>query len=219
MTVELILFDPLGLSHYPFYILFSTIFSTRRVFSIPVACIFAHTFSGQSGVTDGLLEFLDVYWDAYSSFMAKNGGKIHDGNNLLDRSYRNAMAWLGWKLFAISVHDWFIPFMPIEKDDIPAFKDSLAYVGIKLMNCGFCGNESNLSVDGLHSLLKQTILEEVSAIKSIKGDGAVRRRRSSVLRASHRRVSNSFQKMGRLSVTKSIIDVAELNLSDTYAIY
>ena len=100
--------------------------------------------------------------------MVKNGGKIHDGKNLLDRSYRNAMAWLGWKLFAISVHDWFIPFMPIEKDDIPAFKDSLAYVGIKLMNCGFCGNESNVSVEGLHSLLKQTILEEVSTIKSIK---------------------------------------------------
>ena len=178
----------------------------RRLYSIPVACILAQTISGNIEVADGIIEWLDLYWKEYCAAMTKQGaGKDKD---FLPKSYRNAMAWLGWKLYAISIFEWFIPFLP--ECDTVVFKESLGVVGITLLKWGFGGYEVGLGVDELHSRLNATISDEVRFIKSTRR-GSAHRRRSSVLRETNRRVSDAFQGMGRTSMKKMI---AEVSLED-----
>lgn len=173
-----------------------------------MACILAHTVSGNVEVADGIIEWLNIYWKEYSAAMTKLGGKDKD---FLSKSYRNAMAWLGWKLYAISIFEWFIPFLP--ECDTVVFKESLGVVGLTLLKWGFGGYEEGLQVDELHSRLNATISDEVLFIKSTRR-GSARRRRSSVLRETNRRVSDAFQGMGRASMKKIIADIAEVGLED-----
>ena len=168
-----------------------------RIYSIPVASILAHAVSGNEDAVQGLREFLSEFWIIYSSAM-KSAGKDED---FLCKSYRNAMAFLGWKLLGIYTFDWFVPFLPVNENDVEAFKDSLCVVSLKLMRWGFAGYEEGLSVAELQSRLHRTIDEELSIIQSQKR--RTRGRRSSVLRETNRRVSDAFIGMG--SMTSSAI--------------
>jgi len=106
------------------------------------------------------------------------------------------MAWLGWKLYAMSIFDWFIPFLPIESGDVGSLKESIGVVGITLLKLGFGEGGEGLTLAELHFRLNTTITDEVSHIKSSRRGRPSRRRRSSVLRESNRRVSDAFQEMG-----------------------
>lgn len=182
-----------------------------RLYSIPVACILAHAISGNHEVSDGIIEWLDLYWQEYSSTMVRLDGK---DDEFLCNSYRNALGWLGWKLFAMSIFEWFIPFLPIEPEDADALKESLGVVGLTLMRLGFGGYENDLTLDELRSRLNTTIASEVSAIKSARRGRPSLRRKSSVLRVTNRRVSDAFVGVSRASL-KLIADMAEAGLKDS----
>lgn len=171
----------------------------RRLYSIPIACILAHSISG-NGVLGEIVEWLDSYWQEYSSAM-KEGGKDDD---FLCKSYHNAMAWLGWKLFAMSIHSWFIAFLP--ECDVGTFKESLGVVGITLMRLGFVGYEEGLATDELQSRFKKTINDEVSVIDSNRCGRPSLRRKSSILRQTNRRVSDAFMGVSRAALTKMAAD-------------
>eukprot|EP00571_Detonula_confervacea_P011454 CAMPEP_0172304114 /NCGR_PEP_ID=MMETSP1058-20130122/5557_1 /TAXON_ID=83371 /ORGANISM="Detonula confervacea, Strain CCMP 353" /LENGTH=471 /DNA_ID=CAMNT_0013015201 /DNA_START=191 /DNA_END=1606 /DNA_ORIENTATION=+ len=171
---------------------------TGRLYSIPVACIIAHALGGHDEVTEGILNFLDVYWKEYSTAMVASG----KDDEYLKTCYRNGIAWLGWKLFAISVFDWFVPFLPIEPSDVDKFKDSVGALGIRLMRYGFISDEAGED----HFSLYQTIHDELACIKSYREpDTRVRNRRSSVLRESNRRVSDAFQSISLTSLLNAAL--------------
>jgi len=227
---------------------------TGRVFSIPVACVVAHAYYGgarnrvvdgggddedcciddeidtDAAIIDNLMTWIDAYWDSYSSSVLSNLGRHNgddDGNTesvVLRSGYRNALAWLGWKLFAIGAMGWFVPFLPVDEEDTDAFKDSLCVLGLKFMHYGFCKDEEHdaLSLGELVSLFRSTIREEVACIKSLSlssssPNEAVRRKRSSSRRSSilrdgknGRRVSDSFQTMDRASLKKAVSEGLDL---------
>ena len=62
-----------------------------RLYSIPVACILAHAISGNHEVSDGIIEWLDLYWQEYSSTMVRLDGK--DDEFLATVTL---MRWRGW---------------------------------------------------------------------------------------------------------------------------
>jgi hypothetical protein len=159
-----------------------------------------------------MIAWLDEYWKEYSEAMAKKGGK---SAAFLCKSYLNAIGWLGWKLAAVAIFDWFIPFLPIQASDVDSFKESLGVVGMTFMRLGFGGDEEGFSTsDELHSLLKTTVTDEVSYIKSLRRGRPSLRRKSSVLRQSNRRVSDAFLGMGRGSLNKMVADLTQLGLDD-----
>jgi len=196
---EMVMSGPLGLD-------------MGRLYSIPVACILAHSISGNSGVSEEIIEWLDSYWNEYSTAMIELG----KDEEFLCKSYQNAMAWLGWKLYAMSVHEWFIGFLP--ECDISTFKESLGVVGITLMCLGFGGHEEGLASDELLSVLvsclmkTKTIADEVSVIESNRRGRPSLRRKSSILRQTNRRVSDAFVGISRASLAKAS---AEITLGDT----
>ena len=195
---EMVMKGPLGLD-------------VGRLYSIPVACILAHSISGNSGVSEGIIEWLDSYWNEYSSAMTELG----KDEEFLCKSYQNAMAWLGWKLYAMSVHEWFIGFLP--ECDIDTFKESLGVVGITLMCLGFGGREEGLADDELLSVLvsclMKTIADEVSVIESNRHGRPSLRRKSSILRQKNRRVSDAFIGINRTSLAE--VAAHSITLGDT----
>ena len=158
-----------------------------------------------------MVAWLNLYWQEYSGAMASKGGK---NANFLCKSYRNAMAWLGWKLYAISIFEWFIPFLPIDSGDIGSLKESIGVVGITLLKLGFGEGGEGLTVDELKSRFNTTINDEICHIKSSRRDRPSLRRKSSILRLSNRRVSDAFKGMGRETLKKMISDLAQVGLDD-----
>lgn len=169
--------------------------------SIPVACILAHSINRNDEVVPSLMKWIETYWDAYASGM-RTGGK----DDVLEEGYQNGMGWLGWKLYAMSIMEWFIPFMPVEEADSNALKESLGVCGIHLMRVGF-GDEKD-TVEQLQSTLVATIQTEISRVAA-KRDGMLRRRRrSSILREKNRRVSDAFIHLS-LSTRHSLSKIVE----------
>ncbi|KAL9180563.1 hypothetical protein ACHAXT_011016 [Thalassiosira profunda] len=189
---EMAMMGPLGLD-------------TGRAFSIPVACILAHSLNRNEDVAPGLMQWMDTYWDSYASGMKSKGKE-----GLLVDGYRNGIAWLGWKLTAMSINEWFIPFLPIEQNEaeIGAFRESLGVVGLSLMRLGFGGEEEGTLLVQLQCALKETIQAEVSLVASRTAERPKMRRRSSMLRQQNRRVSDAFLNLSA-STRKSLRMIAE----------
>lgn len=100
-------------------------------------------------------------------------------------------------------------FLPLDDADIEGLtrvKESLGVLGLKFLSWGFGRSDSevDLTLPELRKMFNATVTEEIqrlSPIKAVRG----RNRRSSMLRASGRRVSdahyflsNSGKKMGAL---------------------
>jgi len=183
-----------------------------RVYSIPVACMMAHAIQGNDDVAKGIVLFMDTYWDHYQDTIktlirGDHNDKEHD--DFLRKSYRNGMGWLGWKLFGMSFYGWFIPFLPIEDPEVDALKESLMVLSLELIRWGFGGYEEGLSIQELSARLHATLENELLFIQKDRQQRSMptnRRRRSSVLRETNLRVSDSSYTLGRTSLSK-ILDL------------
>jgi hypothetical protein len=119
------------------------------------------------------------------------------------------MGWLGWKLFGMSFYGWFIPFLPIEDPEVDALKESLMVLSLELMRWGFGGYEEGLSIQQLLARLHTTLENELQFIQMDRQQRSMptnRRRRSSVLRLTNLRVSDSSYTLDRTSLSK-ILDL------------
>ena len=149
----------------------------------PVATIFAHSFNGNVSGATNILQFLDILWDEYSQ-------AISTEVELTD-VYRSVLGFAGVILIAynkIGFHMEHLPLYEGNTDGLNRIKESLGVIGLKCMNWGF-GRRSDKTLSDLRQMFKDALAEEVKLLTPAK---AVRRgRRSSMLRASGRRVSDA----------------------------
>lgn len=179
-----------------------------RIYSIPVACIIAHTLNGNKHVEKEFLYYMDTMWDVYKKEMRKDRKK---DDVFLNQSYRNTLAWLGWKLYGMSQVGWFISFLPIYKAaDVDTLKDCVGVIGLKLMRLGFLEEEPDWTSQELQIRLSSIIHEEVELIDKRRfardARAPIATKRSSMLRTKNRRVSDGFQKFRQGSISEELRD-------------
>ncbi len=185
-----------------------------RLYSIPVACIISHTLNGNVGIETHFVEYMSLSWSEYTSEMKRLSGK---DDPFFVQSYRNALAWCGWKLYAMSDQEWFMPFLGLEDNDVYAYKESIGVIGLKLMRFFDDQHMKDLDITELQTAFTSAIRDEVDHIKSAKAAVFARtssRTRSSMLRAQNRRVSDAFIPM-RDSVSRTLIaTLSDMDLDD-----
>lgn len=165
--------------------------------SFPISCAFAHSINGHRHAALDCLSWLDTLWSSYE--VAVN--KVNTSEEQVTRIFRHSLQYTGLYLlayYALNIHMEFLPIDEGNVEDLTKVKESIGLVGLKCLEWGM---DKSLSLAELKANYSQAIEEEMAILLSTK---KVRRnRRSSVLRASGRRVSDAnlhFSALDRLSI-------------------
>jgi len=163
------------------------------VLSFPMACMVAHAISGHSEANESIDTFVDALMDRYCSRMARAGKSPEEVASIL----RNIAGWCGWfqylAFYVLNVQDN----VPVDSDENRArVRDAMGVLGLKLMRLSY-GAEHVTALTGLDDIRRsiRSLLEEEVALARRSYESAKRRRmlprKSSVLRASNRRLSDT----------------------------
>ena len=159
--------------------------------AFPAACAIAHAINGHHDVALRLLDFLEDVWEHYAAALVSEGGK---SEQFLLKTYRNVLAWAGWFLilgfYILGCQVEFFPLDQSNQDEQKQFMDSVAVLGIKLLRWGFGEFEPDLSLPELRAKFRHALEEEIQFASDTKRSKR-REKRSSVLRLSGRRVSDT----------------------------
>ena len=155
----------------------------------PVACIVAHAINGNKHSSESILDCLSLLWTEYASALKELGQKDEER---LCTIYRSVIGQLGGHMFfAYFSLGIAMDALPLEGNlvSIATARESLGYLGLKCMMLGFGKNNVDLSLQSLHSMFSALMKEEINHLLPCRPSR--RRMRSSMLRASGRRVSDA----------------------------
>ena len=161
----------------------------------PIACLLTHAMNGELSSSENILKFLDTLWDEYSS-------TVQTDRELSD-IYRTMLSFTGVILIAYYKLGFHLDYLPLDEGNVEGLdriKISIGVLGMKFLSWGF-GNEEEdtTTLLEMRTRFKDAIAEEIlllSPVKKMRG----RNRRSSMLRASGRRVSDAHLLLGGGSV-------------------
>ena len=165
--------------------------------SFPISSAFAHAINGHRHAALDCLSWLNTLWSSYEAAVRKAG----TSEEQVTRIFRHSLQYTALYLLAyygLNIHMEFLPIQEGNTEDLKKVKESIGLVGLKYLEWGM---DESLSLDELKENYEQAIEKEMNRLLTIK---KVRRnRRSSVLRASGRRVSDAnlhFADLERLSI-------------------
>eukprot|EP00537_Pseudo-nitzschia_pungens_P003361 CAMPEP_0172366158 /NCGR_PEP_ID=MMETSP1060-20121228/13764_1 /TAXON_ID=37318 /ORGANISM="Pseudo-nitzschia pungens, Strain cf. cingulata" /LENGTH=579 /DNA_ID=CAMNT_0013089887 /DNA_START=170 /DNA_END=1908 /DNA_ORIENTATION=+ len=162
------------------------------VTAFPVACLCAHAAQGDTVSAESILEFLDALWSEYSKAIDLEGRDDH--LSLVD-VYRQVLGFGGLMMQGYSAIGFHMDYLPIEEgpnaDAIAATaRESLGLLGMKALFWGFGEDGEIATLEELkgwfHDAIKEELQRLVPAVKKVR-----KSRRSSLLRTTGRRVSDS----------------------------
>ena len=159
----------------------------------PIACLLTHALNGELSSSENILKFLDTLWDEYSS-------TVQTDRELSD-IYRTMLSFTGVILLAYYKFGFHLDYLPLDEGNVEGLdriKTSLGVLGLKFLSWGF-GSSSTTKLPEMRKRFKDSVTEEIlllSPVKKMRG----RNRRSSMLRASGRRVSDAHLMLGLGSV-------------------
>lgn len=174
----------------------------------PIAACLTHALNGELSSSESILKFLDTVWDEYLATVSTE--------RELSDVYNSALSFCGIILLVYYNMGYHMEFLPLDDADVEGLtrvKESLGVIGLKFLSWGFgrSDGEVDLTLPELRKMFKVTVTEEMqrlSPIKAVRG----RNRRSSMLRASGRRVSdahyllsNSVQNMEALMEAEALM--------------
>ena len=151
----------------------------------PITCLLTHAMSGELSSSENIIKFLDTLWDEYSS-------TVQTDRELSD-IYRTMLSFTGVILIAYYKLGFHLDFLPLDEGNVEGLdriKKSIGVLGMKFLSWGFGCNEDTTTLSDMRTRFKDAITEEIlllSPVKKMRG----RNRRSSMLRASGRRVSDA----------------------------
>jgi len=155
----------------------------------PIACIVAHAINGNKDASEGILDILNLLWTEYASALQEFGQK--DAERLCT-IYRSVIGQLGGHMFfAYFSLGIAMDALPLEGNlvNIATARESLGNLGLKCMMLGFGKNNVDKSLQSLQSMFNALMKEEINY--HLPSRPSRRNMRSSMLRASGRRVSDA----------------------------
>lgn len=165
--------------------------------SFPISSALAHSINGHRHAALDCLSWLNALWSSYEAAVRK----VSTSEKQVTRIFRHSLQYTGLYLLSYYSLGFHMEFLPIDEgnvEDLSKVKECIGVIGLKCLEWGM---DENLSLDELKENYTIAIEEEMSRLLTIK---KVRRnRRSSVLRASGRRVSDAnlhFATLDRLSI-------------------
>ena len=162
--------------------------------SFPIACMVGHALSGNMDANESILAHINSLIDNYLSRIEGAGGKTQDEMAAI---LKNIAGWCGWwqylVFYVMGVQDTY----PGNED--PAIKsrvmDSSGILGLKLMRLSYDDDcvPASADVNEIRGVIGSLIEEEVTRAQYAFASGSSKRkpRKSSILRASNRRLSDT----------------------------
>lgn len=167
--------------------------------AFPMACAFAHTVNGDDISAKSILDYFDTLWETYSASINLDGKDF----SLADL-YRQILGHMGVfaKAYAgLGIH---MEYLPVDKDapeDLTRIKDSLGVLALEFIEIGFLGADEGASLEELRQRFKNVVQKELDLLSPVQERKPSRR--SSVLRATGRRVSDAHSYFSMASETEA----------------
>lgn len=161
---------------------------------VPISLALAHAINGNDDANVSIIKFIDQLLGTYIAEM-KAGGKNDE-----EMSYivRNIIARCGMRGYLIHYMLDMIPQLPMPElsgQNIRHLADANGILGLEMMRFGFDDDyiESSATVDELIAKFNELLKEEMKRMSAIFASSGARasRRRSSILRATGRRISDA----------------------------
>ena len=153
--------------------------------SFPISCAFAHALNQNSVAGTNCIEWLDSFWSSYEASIRKSGKTEKEVTKVFRQSLQyTALYCLAY--YGINVHMEFLPIDEGNEEDLTKVKESIGLFGLKCLQYGM---DTSLSLVELKNNYEQAIKQEMTFLHKVKK--VQRGRRSSMLRASGRRVSDA----------------------------
>jgi aminoglycoside phosphotransferase (APT) family kinase protein len=169
----------------------------------PIAACLAHALNGELLSSENILNFLDTVWDEYAASVSTE--------RELSDIYKSMLAFCGVITVTYYNFGFHMEYLPIDEGNVEGLnrvKESLGVLGLKFMSWGFGRSEVDVTLPEIRQKFKDAVAEEMQLLFPVKK--AVRRgRRSSMLRASGRRVSDAHL-YGSMKDRKSLIQAEAL---------
>ncbi len=160
--------------------------------SFPFGCMIAHSLNGQAAATASIEVYTNGLLDAYCSRMAEAGKTPEELASIL----RHIAGWCGWfqylAFYILNVQDSF----PVGPDtNRSRHHDALGVLGLKLMRLAYDTDYAPISTgpDEMREKMFSLVEEEVSLARDAFASEKrrIRPRKSSMLRATNRRISDT----------------------------
>jgi Phosphotransferase enzyme family len=188
-------------------------------FSLPfMAAAFLAT-RGHVDRAKDVLETLPQFWRTYSAILSTEGGK---DQQYLTEVFRSGIAFYGFfsslAFYAFGCFREFMDTDGLSQEQQETVIATVGLVGIKSMEMGFMDDVGgHMSLDELEEFLFGMMDKEIQYLSDTVGRSLRRqsRRRSSLLRASGRRVSDNMSGFGKVVRRLSAIDHAEITSDES----
>lgn len=165
----------------------------------PIACALAHTLNGNHHAAEECLDWIDKIWSCYEAGARSNGVSDEQLTKICRYSLQVSSAYLLY-YSCWGVHMDFLPIDEGNTEDLEKVKECL---GVLFLKCMKWGTDESLSLQELKDHYKGAVREEKDRLA--KARKVRRNRRSSVLRASGRRVSDAYLHLANLERSISLI--------------
>jgi hypothetical protein len=170
------------------------------MFAFPMLCSYFHAVRGHTEKALDIIDCLREFWDHYEHNLVEKGNK--DAAYIAE-SFRASVANCGtFTVLAFYVFGCFTEFIDKEgltPSEISKVMGRVGLTGLKFMELGFIDTEAPRSIDGLRHAFHEITTQNIQMLSEI---AKTRRRhfsrRSSLLRASGRRVSDASIRMEAL---------------------
>lgn len=153
--------------------------------AFPISCAFAHSINGYSQAAINIISWVDTFWTSYEAATRKAGTPEEQVAKVFRQSLQ-CTAFFLLAYYGLGVHMDFLPIDENNVEDLCKVKESSGLAGLKLLQLGM---DEGLSLIDLKHKYKHAIEEEMNELRPIKK--VQRKRRSSLLRATGRRVSDA----------------------------
>ena len=162
----------------------------------PIACAMAHALNGDQSAAKDIIKFLENVWETYSNALST---KLE----LVD-VYKSVLAYASVILlfyYDTGVH---LEHLSIDDGKLDRVKASLGVIGLKLIHWGFGDGAADSSLEDVRLMFRRAVEEEIQLLTPMRV--IQRGRRSSMLRASGRRVSDAHLYLLGGSTRQSLLD-------------
>lgn len=178
---EMAMAGPAGKDHGQFY-------------AFPIACAIMHALNGNQDLAQNMTAFLDQHWETYVDTMCANE---KGDNTFLTKLFHDTLAYTGWLMYlgyySFRCHIDHLPIHDGSPEDAERVRDAVGLTGIRLMRLAFGDRqdgEEELTLEELRQKYQELITQEIDTALQVS-HGRRKGRRTSMLRASGRRVSDA----------------------------
>jgi len=158
------------------------------VYCFPIACLFAHAINVNKFTVKGILEFLDNVWETYAASI-----DLESKDLSMEDVYRRVMGFLGIMISWYSAMGAHMNYLPIDEgntEDTAKVQESLGVLSLEVFEIGFLGAYGGETVEQLRKRFNDALQKEIDHLSPTK-PRRQSKRRSSMLRATGRRVSDA----------------------------